>query len=152
MLCRTTSLSGRTRTRIAAVRTNNTETRRVAQFTTVAGNIIRSSWRANACSSRSPPPSLKSLLLDTLNPDTLQARIAMLESELAKVEAAGAGHRADFERERDRADKLLSEVLRATVDLIGAKEATARNRRRFGSRAGASRGRNRSRLRPCRAS
>jgi multidrug resistance efflux pump len=58
--------------------------------------------------------------------ETLQAHIATLESELAKVEAAAAGHRADFERERDRADKLLSEVLRATVDLIGAKEATAR--------------------------
>jgi multidrug resistance efflux pump len=58
--------------------------------------------------------------------ETLQAKIELLEAELAKVEAAAAGHRADFERERDRADKLLSEVLRATVDLIGAKEATAR--------------------------
>jgi hypothetical protein len=45
---------------------------------------------------------------------------------LAKVEAAAAGHRADFERERGRADKLLSEVLRTTLDLIAAKEATAR--------------------------
>jgi len=58
--------------------------------------------------------------------ETLQAKIELLEAELAKVEAAAAGHRADFERERDRADKLLSEVLRATVDLIGAKEANAR--------------------------
>jgi multidrug resistance efflux pump len=58
--------------------------------------------------------------------DTLQAHIEALQAELAKVEAAAAGHRADFERERDRADKLLSEVLRATVDLIAAKEATAR--------------------------
>jgi multidrug resistance efflux pump len=58
--------------------------------------------------------------------ETLQAKIELLEAELTKVEAAAAGHRADFERERDRADKLLSEVLRATVDLIGAKEATAR--------------------------
>ncbi len=52
--------------------------------------------------------------------ETLQTSIATL------VEAAAAGHRADFERERDRADKLLSEMLRATVDLIAAKEATAR--------------------------
>jgi hypothetical protein len=58
--------------------------------------------------------------------DTLQAKIELLQAELAKVEAAAAGHRADFERERDRADKLLSEVLRATVDLIAAKEASAR--------------------------
>ena len=58
--------------------------------------------------------------------ETLQTQITALETELANVEAAAAGHRADFERERDRADKLLSEVLRATVDLIAAKEATAR--------------------------
>jgi hypothetical protein len=58
--------------------------------------------------------------------ETLQAQIEALNLELAKVEAAAAGHRADFERERDRADKLLSEVLRSTLDLIAAKEATAR--------------------------
>ena len=68
---------------------------------------------------RSPPGHLSVT-------ETLQSKIDLLEAELAKVEAAAAGHRADFERERDRADKLLSEVLRATVDLIRAKEATAR--------------------------
>lgn len=57
---------------------------------------------------------------------TMQARIADLENELAKVEAAAAGHRADFERERDRADKLISELLRATLDLMTAKESLAR--------------------------
>ena len=68
---------------------------------------------------RSPPDHLSVV-------ETLQAQIEAVQAELAKVEAAAAGHRADFERERDRADKLLSEVLRATVDLIAAKEATAR--------------------------
>ena len=58
--------------------------------------------------------------------ETMQARIDALETELAKVEAAAAGHRADFERERDRSDKLLSEVLRATLDLVGANEVAAR--------------------------
>src|SRR5262245_55819527 len=58
--------------------------------------------------------------------DTMQARIDALETELAKVEAAAVGHRADFERERDRADKLLSELLRATLDLMATKEAAAR--------------------------
>jgi hypothetical protein len=56
----------------------------------------------------------------------LKAHIESLETELAKVEAVGAGHRADFERERDRADKLLSEVLRTTLDLMAAKETAAR--------------------------
>jgi hypothetical protein len=54
--------------------------------------------------------------------ETLQAQIDVLQAELAKVEAAAAGHRGDFER--DRANKLLSEVLRTTLDL--AREATAR--------------------------
>jgi hypothetical protein len=58
--------------------------------------------------------------------ETMQSRIADLENELAKVEAAAAGHRADFERERDRADKLLSELLRATLDLMTAKDSLAR--------------------------
>jgi hypothetical protein len=58
--------------------------------------------------------------------ETMQNRIDALEAELARVEAAAAGHRADFERERDRADKLLSELLRATLDLMTAKEAGAR--------------------------
>ena len=32
--------------------------------------------------------------------DTLQAKIELLQAELAKVETAAVGHRADFERER----------------------------------------------------
>lgn len=66
------------------------------------------------------PPGHRSVV------ETLQAQIGVLQAELAKVEAAAAGHRGDFERERDRADKLLSEVLRTTLDLIAAREATAR--------------------------
>ena len=41
-----------------------------------------------------------------------------------KANDGKAGHRGDFER--DRADKLLSEALRTTLDLIAAREATAR--------------------------
>jgi hypothetical protein len=57
--------------------------------------------------------------------ETLQAKIDLLEAELAKIEGVAAGHRADFERERDRADKLLSEVLRATVDKRRPREPKA---------------------------
>jgi hypothetical protein len=35
------------------------------------------------------------------------------------------GHRADFERKRERADRLVAEVLKATADTMAAKEATA---------------------------
>src|SRR6478735_9834374 len=38
-----------------------------------------------------------------------------LQAELAKVEAAAAGHRADFERECNRSDKLLSECAPPTT-------------------------------------
>jgi hypothetical protein len=54
---------------------------------------------------------------------TLTARITTLEAEFARVEAAAAVHRADFERERER---LMAEVLKATAALTAAREATAR--------------------------
>jgi hypothetical protein len=54
------------------------------------------------------------------------ARIAALEAEIARLETAAAGHRADFERERERADRLLVELLQATAEAAAAKEATAR--------------------------
>jgi hypothetical protein len=57
---------------------------------------------------------------------TLTARIEALEAEFAKVEAAAAVHRADFERERERCERLMSEVLKATAETIAAREATAR--------------------------
>jgi len=55
---------------------------------------------------------------------TLTARIETLEAEFAKVEAAAAVHRADFERER--CGRLMSEVLKATAETMAAREAAAR--------------------------
>src|SRR6202040_159675 len=57
---------------------------------------------------------------------TLKLRVEALEAELAKVEASAAGHRADFERERERAERLMTELLRATADTMAAKETAAR--------------------------
>jgi chromosome segregation ATPase len=57
---------------------------------------------------------------------TLTARIETLEAEFAKVEAAAAVHRADFERERERCERLTSEVLKATAETMAAREAAAR--------------------------
>src|SRR6516165_7279593 len=39
---------------------------------------------------------------------TLKARVAELEAELAQAEERSRGHRADFERERERADRMVS--------------------------------------------
>jgi len=57
---------------------------------------------------------------------TLTANIETLESEFAKVEAAAAVHRADFERERERCERLMAEVLKATAEMMVAREAAAR--------------------------
>jgi len=56
----------------------------------------------------------------------LRARIDTLQTELTKVEAAAAGHRADFEQERHRAEQLMSEMLGAIEDAMTAREKTAR--------------------------
>jgi chromosome segregation ATPase len=56
---------------------------------------------------------------------SLKAKIETLQAEIARLEAAAAGHRADFERERDRADRLTTELLKATGEMVAAKEATA---------------------------
>jgi DNA repair exonuclease SbcCD ATPase subunit len=56
---------------------------------------------------------------------SLRAKIEALQTEITRLEATATGHRADFERERDRAEQLVAEVLRATADTMAAKEATA---------------------------
>src|SRR6516162_378177 len=56
----------------------------------------------------------------------LNARVEALQTELAKVEAAAAGQRADCERERQRAEELVSELLGAIDDAMTAREKTAR--------------------------
>ena len=56
----------------------------------------------------------------------LQAKIQILEAELAAEQQRSAGHRADFERERARSDHLMSCLLAQTIDLMTVCEVTAR--------------------------
>jgi hypothetical protein len=56
----------------------------------------------------------------------LAAKIETLKAEIARLEAGAADHRADFERERERADRLAVELLQATAETMAANEATAR--------------------------
>src|SRR5262249_10274624 len=56
----------------------------------------------------------------------LKIKIETLQAEIARLEVRAASHRADFERERERADRLMVELLQATADTMAAKEATAR--------------------------
>jgi hypothetical protein len=54
------------------------------------------------------------------------AKLCTVSTELARLEAAAAVHRADFERERERCERLMAEVLKTTADLMAAREAAAR--------------------------
>src|SRR5580692_8155358 len=56
----------------------------------------------------------------------LAAKIEALKAEIARLEASAADHRADFGRERERADRLTVELLQATAETMAAKEAAAR--------------------------
>ena len=60
------------------------------------------------------------------NVSLLTEKIAALQTEITRLEASAAGHRTDFERERERADRLMVEVLQATAETTAAREATAR--------------------------
>ena len=43
-----------------------------------------------------------------------------------QLEAVAGGHRADFEHERERADRLMADLLHATAEATTAREAAAR--------------------------
>ncbi|MGA7184011.1 MAG: hypothetical protein WBY67_11980, partial [Pseudolabrys sp.] len=49
-------------------------------------------------------------------------KIEALQAEITGLEARAAGHRADFERERERADHLMIELLQATAETMAAKD------------------------------
>jgi hypothetical protein len=56
----------------------------------------------------------------------LTAKIIAMQAEIARLEAVAASHRVDFERERERADRLMLELLQANAETTAAREATAR--------------------------
>jgi dsDNA-specific endonuclease/ATPase MutS2 len=55
----------------------------------------------------------------------LTAKVAALETQITQLEISVAGHRADFERERERAERLVIELLNVTAEAMAAKEAAA---------------------------
>jgi hypothetical protein len=56
----------------------------------------------------------------------LAGKIEALKAEIARLEARAADHRADFERERERADRLTVELLQTTAETVAAKKVTVR--------------------------
>ena len=68
--------------------------------------------------------------------EQLQAELAKLEAEKNSLEASAAGHRADFEHERDRCDKLMAETLVLTKVAMSARENAARLEGEMSARRG----------------
>jgi len=58
--------------------------------------------------------------------EQLEADLAKLEMEKSSVEATAAGHRADFERERERGDKLMTDTLTLAAVAMSARAKAAR--------------------------
>jgi len=56
----------------------------------------------------------------------LAAQMEALQAENVRLETSAAGHRADFERERERAEHLVAELMHATAESTAAREAAAR--------------------------
>jgi hypothetical protein len=56
----------------------------------------------------------------------LTTTIATLHAEILQLEPRAATHRADFEHERERADRLMADLLHATAEATAAREMAAR--------------------------
>ncbi|WP_426526414.1 hypothetical protein [Bradyrhizobium sp. McL0615] len=70
-----------------------------------------------------PQPSARRQECDAAQWTTM---VAALHVEIAQLEASVASHRADFEHERARADRLMAELKQATAEAAAAREAAAR--------------------------
>ncbi|SDS25636.1 hypothetical protein [Bradyrhizobium canariense] len=55
----------------------------------------------------------------------LNQKIETLQAELIEMEAIASGHRADFERECERTNKLLAELLKASAQTMASREKAA---------------------------
>jgi hypothetical protein len=55
----------------------------------------------------------------------LNQKIETLQAELIEMEGRAIGHRADFERECERTNKLLAELLKASAQTMAARERVA---------------------------
>jgi hypothetical protein len=56
----------------------------------------------------------------------LEAKITELQDQISQLEIVANGHRADFDRERERGDSLMSEILKFMAAAMSARETAAR--------------------------
>jgi hypothetical protein len=58
--------------------------------------------------------------------EQLQAAVTKLEADKSSVEAIAVGHRADFERERERGDKLMTNTMTLAAVAMSTRAKAAR--------------------------
>ena len=58
--------------------------------------------------------------------ERLQAQVTKLETEKSSIEAIAVGHRADFERERERSDKLMTNTMTLAAVAMSARAKATR--------------------------
>jgi hypothetical protein len=75
--------------------------------------------------SHSPVPRRPQALDGDQVVTALNQKLETLRAELIEMEALASGHRVDFERECERTNKLLAELLRATAETMAAREKAA---------------------------
>ena len=60
------------------------------------------------------------------SPVACNMKIATLQAEIARLTASATMYRADFERERERADRLAAELVKLMTETMSAKATAAR--------------------------
>ena len=61
-------------------------------------------------------------------PHSRKTKVETLRSEIARLEKIVAAHKAECERERDRANRLMADLLNTTAEAMSARETIARLR------------------------
>ena len=75
--------------------------------------------------SHSPVPRARQAPAGHQAAAALQEKIQTLQADLIEMETIASGHRADFERECERTNKLLAELLKSSIETVAAREKAA---------------------------
>ena len=72
--------------------------------------------------SHSPVPRARQVPPGQQVVTALKEKIEPLQADLMEMETIANGHRADFERECERTNKLLAELLKSSIETVAARE------------------------------
>jgi hypothetical protein len=75
--------------------------------------------------SHSPVPRARQVPAGQQAVTALKDKIETLQADLMEMETIANGHRADFERECERTNKLLAELLKSSIETVAAREKAA---------------------------